>query len=75
MITYTVAALFSMLAGALMVWKYSDQGDLIVAGVPAAIGGTMALIFIPYGRAIWMFIDHNIHPLSEADRLSAPKLS
>lgn len=74
MITYTVAALSAMIAGGLMVWKYSDQGDFVVAGIPAAIGGLMAVLFIPYGRAVWMYVDHHLHPLSDADRMDAKVL-
>lgn len=70
MITYSVAALSAMSAGAIMVWKYSDKGDLIVAGVPAAFGGIMAVFFIPFGRAIWMYLDHTFHPLTDADKLN-----
>lgn len=70
MITYTVAALSAMVAGAIMVWKFSDKGDLIVAGVPAAFGGIAAVLFIPFGRALWMYSDHLVHPLHDADKLS-----
>ena len=70
MITYTVAALSAMIAGALMVWKYSDMGDLVVAGVPAVFGAVMALLFIPFGRSLWMYVDHFFHPLTDADKLS-----
>lgn len=70
MITYTVAALSAMIAGAIMVWKFSDQGDMVVAGVPAAFGGIAAVLFIPFGRAIWMYIDHTFHPLTDADKLN-----
>lgn len=70
MITYTVSALSAMIAGAVMVWKYSDLGDLIVAGVPAFFGAVMALLFIPFGRSLWMYIDHFFHPLTDADKLS-----
>lgn len=74
MITYVVAALSAMVAGGLMVWKFSDQGDLVVAGVPAAIAGITALIFIPYGRAIWMYLDHMFHPLNEDDRIKGQNI-
>jgi hypothetical protein len=67
MMTYSVAALSAMLAGGVMVWKYGDRGDLIVAGVPAAIGGLAAIAFIPYGRSLWMYLDHKLHPLTESD--------
>ncbi len=70
MITYTVAALSAMVAGAIMVWKFNDKGDLIVAGVPAAFGGIMAVLFIPLGRAIWMYTDHLFHPLTDDDKLT-----
>lgn len=70
MITYSTAALAAMLTGAYMVWKHSDEGDLIVAGVPALVGGVIAVIFIPFGRAIWMYGDHSVHPLSDADKLN-----
>lgn len=69
MITYAVAAVSAMVAGALMVWKFSDKGDLIVAGIPAAFGGIMAILFIPLGRSIWMYADHKVHPLTDADKL------
>ena len=71
MMTYTVAAVSAMLAGGLMIWKYSDQSDLVIAGVPAAFGGLMAVVFIPFGRAFWMHIDHLLHPLTPADTYNA----
>lgn len=70
MITYSVAGLVAMIAGAYMVWKHSDLGDLVVAGVPALLGAVIALVFIPFGRSIWMYIDHFFHPLTDADKLS-----
>ncbi len=66
---YSFAALLAMAAGGYMVWKHSDAGDLVVAGVPALVGGTAALFFIPWGRSLWMWLDHLLHPLSEADHL------
>jgi uncharacterized protein (DUF983 family) len=69
MITYSVASLAAMGSGALMVWKYSELGDLVVAGVPATIGAFVALLFIPMGRSLWMYFDHRFHPLTEDDRL------
>jgi len=70
MMNYTFAALTAMAAGGYMVWRHSDAGDLIVAGVPALFGGIAALVFIPWGRSIWMWFDHLCHPLNEADSLS-----
>lgn len=68
MITYTVASLSAMVAGGLMVWKYSELGDIVVAGVPATIGAIVALLFIPLGRALWMYFDHVFHPLTTEDQ-------
>jgi hypothetical protein len=73
MMNYTFAALIAMAAGGYMVWQHSDAGDLVVAGVPAAFGGVAALIFIPWGRSLWMWIDHIFHPLSDEDRLHKPQ--
>jgi uncharacterized protein (DUF983 family) len=70
MMTYTFSALIAMLAGAYMVWKHSDAGDLIVASIPALLGAISALLFIPWGRAFWMWFDHLLHPLTDADRLN-----
>jgi hypothetical protein len=67
MINYTLAGLTAMLCGAYMVWKHSDKGDLIVAGVPALIGLLISVGFIPFGRALWMYIDHRLHPLTDSD--------
>lgn len=67
MITYAIAAVSAMLAGGLMIWKYADQSDLVIAAVPAAFGGLMAVVFIPFGRAFWMHIDHAVHPLTNED--------
>lgn len=69
MMTYTFSALTAMMAGGYMVWKHSDAGDLVVAGVPAAFGALSALLFIPWGRSLWMWFDHCFHPLTEADQL------
>jgi len=71
MMNYTFAALISMASGGYMVWKHSDAGDLVVAGIPALFGGVSALVFIPWGRSIWMWFDHLFHPLSSADELNS----
>lgn len=70
MMNYTFATLVAMAAGAYMVWKHSDKGDFIVAGVPALLGALAAFIFIPWGRSLWMWFDHTFHPLTEADKLN-----
>jgi uncharacterized protein (DUF983 family) len=70
MMNYTFASLMAMLAGGYMVWKHSDAGDLIVAGIPALFGAVAAFVFIPWGRSLWMWIDHKLHPLTEADKLN-----
>jgi uncharacterized protein (DUF983 family) len=67
MMNYTFAALVAMAAGGYMVWKHSDASDLVIAGVPATIGAVAALAFIPWGRALWVWLDHHLHPLTEAD--------
>jgi hypothetical protein len=74
MMNYTFAALIAMAAGGYMVWKHSDAGDLIVAGIPALFGGLAALLFIPWGRSLWMWFDHMFHPLSEEDRFDRPEI-
>ncbi len=71
MMNYTFAALMAMLSGAYMVWKHSDAGDFVVAGVPAFLGGSAAFLFIPWGRSLWMWFDHMAHPLTDADILSS----
>ena len=70
MITYAVAAVLAMMGGGIMVWKFSDMGDFVVAGIPALCGGVGAMLFIPWGRAIWLYVDHRFHRLDDADRLS-----
>ena len=73
MMNYTFAAVSAMIAGGYMVWKHSNAGDMVIAGVPALFGGVSALLFIPWGRSIWMWIDHLLHPLSSADQLKISK--
>jgi hypothetical protein len=73
MMTYTFSALSALAAGGYMVWKHSDAGDLVVAGVPAFFGGISALLFIPWGRSLWMWFDHTFHPLTDADQLNQAK--
>ena len=70
MMNYAFASIIAMVAGGYMVWKHSDAGDLIVAGVPALFGGVAAFLFIPWGRSIWMWFDHKFHPLTDADMLN-----
>lgn len=71
MMNYTFAALMAMASGAYMVWKHSDAGDFVVAGIPALFGGSAALLFIPWGRSLWMWLDHVAHPLTDADILNS----
>jgi len=70
MMNYAFASIMAMLAGGYMVWKHSEAGDLIVAGIPALFGGVGAFLFIPWGRSLWMWLDHTLHPLTEADQLN-----
>lgn len=72
MITFMVAALSAMLSGAFMIWKYEGSSDFVIAGIPALFGGILALVFIPFGRSIWMYVDHYFHPLTESDSLTLP---
>lgn len=69
MITYAVAAVSAMLVGGFMIWNFEGMSDLAIAGVPAAFGGLVALLFIPLGRALWMYMDHKMHPLTDDDCL------
>jgi hypothetical protein len=73
MITYTVAALAAMISGGIMIWKFSDQSDFVIAGIPAAFGGIFALLFIPFGKSFWMYVDHLFHPLTKADQLDSKR--
>ena len=70
MMNYAFASIVAMLAGGYMVWKHSDAGDMVVAGIPALFGGVAAFLFIPWGRSLWLWIDHTLHPLTEADKLN-----
>ncbi len=70
MLNYGFAAVTAMGGGALMVWKYSDAGDFVVAGIPAAFAGITSFLFIPWGRALWLWIDHTTHPLNDGDKLT-----
>lgn len=70
MLNYGFAAVTAMGAGAFMVWKYSDAGDFVVAGIPAAFAGILSFLFIPWGRALWLWMDHATHPLNNDDMLA-----
>ena len=69
MLNYGFAAVTAMAAGAFMVWKYSDAGDFVVAGIPAALAGILSFLFIPWGRALWLWMDHATHPLNDDDKM------
>ena len=75
MMNYAFAALTAMIGGAYMVWKHSDAGDFLVAGIPALFAGVAALLFIPFGRALWLWMDHALHPLTADDRIEAANAS
>jgi hypothetical protein len=75
MMTYSFSALTAMLAGGFMVWKHSEAGDAVVAGIPALVGALSALTFIPWGRSLWMWFDHKLHPLTKADDLNTTELT
>jgi hypothetical protein len=70
MLNYGFAAVTAMVGGAFMVWKYSDAGDFVVAGIPAAFAGILSFLFIPWGRALWLWMDHATHPLNDDDKLA-----
>jgi uncharacterized protein (DUF983 family) len=69
MITYSLAGLLAMATGAYMIWRYPNASDFVVAGVPALVAALVSFGFIPFGRALWLYIDHNLHPLTQQDCL------
>jgi uncharacterized protein (DUF983 family) len=62
-INYTVAGVTAAGAGALLLWQAPGVPLDLVIGIAAAVGIAVAIGFFPVAKALWMWLDHKLHPL------------
>lgn len=69
MVNYSFASLLCFY----LYFKFMEvfpEAHYMIQAVSIAIAGVLfSLFFYPFARAIWMFVDHLIHPLTEKDKL------
>lgn len=68
MINYPLIGVTLMLIGAGLFMLFPEGTPMQYASalsVAAVVGG---LLFFPFGRSIWMYFDHLLHPMTEEDR-------
>lgn len=70
-INYTFAAFWGLLVGGLLLWKRPQWGSLWISLITAVVALVAAAFFLPYGKAIWLWLDHVLHPLEERETLKS----
>lgn len=62
-INYTVAGLTGLSAGALLLWLAPTLSLNMILGIASGLALVVALAFFPVGKALWIWLDHVLHPL------------
>lgn len=68
-INYTFAAFWGVLIGGLLLWQRPQWGSLLISLITAVVALLAAIGFFPYGKALWLWLDHVFHPLEERETL------
>src|SRR5262245_11275954 len=64
-ITYTAAVLPAVALGLWLLWRFPELDGRSVAAITAAVGAATALLLMPFGKALWLYTDHRLHPLAD----------
>lgn len=62
-INYLVAGISGAGVAALMLWQAPTLSLETVIAIAAFIGISVAVAFFPIAKALWMWLDHMLHPL------------
>ena len=66
--TYTAASLAGIATGAALLWQKPEVDSLVLAAMASVVAAVTAFLFMPFGKALWIWLDHVLHPLEERDR-------
>lgn len=64
-INYTFAAFWGLLTGGLLLWKRPQWGSFSISLITAVVALLAATLFFPFGKALWLWLDHVFHPLED----------
>lgn len=65
--TYTVGALVGVAVAVLLLWQAPQLDVTLIAVIAGVAAGLAAFFFMPYGKALWIVLDHYLHPLERGD--------
>lgn len=69
MINYTVTALTGLGSVALLkILLFPDLNTLIVISIASVLMIFFSAMMMPFSKALWLVIDHFLHPLSKDER-------
>lgn len=71
-ISFFVIGLLAFAAGGLLLWLSPKTDGLVIAAVVSAFIVFVGIGFFPFGMALWIYLDHRLHPLTDYDRLQLP---
>jgi hypothetical protein len=66
-LTYTAGALAGIAAGAVLLWRLPELSSTTVSFAAAAAAALTAFGFMPFGKALWLYLDHFLHPLEQQE--------
>ncbi len=69
MVNYTVTVLVGIFAGVFLVFRFPNVNSSLIAAALAVVVLSFGAWFMPFSKALWMYVDHKLHPLTDADRL------
>jgi hypothetical protein len=74
MVNFPVISFFGLCVAAPLVLFYSSLGALGIATIASSAVLLFALLSFNRCNALWIFLDHLIHPLTDEDRWSKKKV-
>ncbi len=68
MILLTIISLTALLLALALLFLLPDLGAISIVMIVSAVLFAQLFLLIPWAMALWMWIDHSLHPLEEKGR-------
>jgi uncharacterized protein (DUF983 family) len=67
MVTFPLVSLASFFVAALLMWQFPNLSSLWVASTVSIFMLLLGVLITPLCMAIWLYVDHWLHPLHDGD--------
>jgi len=67
MISYTIVGVLALFLAVYLLFSRPEMDAMVIASVSTVFALIVGWVFTPFGKAIWLWADHMLHPLGPAD--------